>query len=166
MPATDHHEKKVVSVTCAVVTVSDTRTRETDKGGTLVIERLAAAGHSISGYEILPDSSDLILRHVQEWCAKGCDSIILTGGTGFAPRDTTYEALEPLLEKRLDGFAELFRMLSFGEVGPAAMLSRALAGTREKTVIFSLPGSPNAVQLAMDRLILPVLPHVVGLLRT
>ena len=151
---------------CAVVTVSDTRTRETDKSGSLIVERLTAAGHTIAGYEILPDSPEHIRRHVEDLCVKRCDAIILTGGTGIAARDTTYEAILPLIEKKLDGFAELFRMLSFEEIGPTAMLSRALAGTRGKTILFSLPGSPNAVQLAMDRLILPVLAHAIGLLRT
>jgi molybdenum cofactor biosynthesis protein B len=151
---------------CGVVTVSDTRTRETDKGGTLIVERLKSAGHNIVGYEIVPDDPDLIRRHVEGLCARGCDAVVLTGGTGIAPRDNTYEALLPLIEKKLDGFPELFRMLSFEEIGPLAMLSRALAGTRGKTILFSLPGSPKAVQLAMDRLILPVLPHAVAILRT
>jgi molybdenum cofactor biosynthesis protein B len=149
-----------------VVTVSDTRTLETDTGGTLIVERLKSAGHNIMGYEILPDDPVRIRRHVEGLCAKGCDAILLTGGTGIAARDTTYDAIFPLIEKRLDGFAELFRMLSFEEVGPTAMLSRAIAGTRGKTLIFSLPGAPKAVRLAMERLILPVLPHAVGILRT
>ncbi len=166
MSGADHHANQAASVRCAVVTVSDTRTRETDKGGPLIVDRLKAAGHQLVGYEILPDSPVIIRQHIEYLCAKGCDAVILTGGTGIAPRDTTYEALLPLIEKKLDGFAELFRMLSFEEVGPSALLSRALAGTRGKTLIFSLPGSPNAVQLAMDRLILPVLPHAAALLRT
>jgi molybdopterin adenylyltransferase len=156
----------MLSVVCAVVTVSDTRTRETDKGGPLIVERLQSAGHSISSHEILPDDSARITARVQELCVIGCEAIVLTGGTGIAARDTTYEALLPLVEKRLDGFAELFHLLSFENIGPTAMLSRALAGTHGRTLIFSLPGSPKAVQLAMDRLILPVLPHAVALLRT
>ena len=166
MSAADHHANQACSVTCAVVTVSDTRTRETDKGGSLIVDRLTTSGHQVVGYEIVPDDPVIIRQHIENLCAKGCDAIILTGGTGIAQRDTTYEAILPLIEKKLDGFAELFRMLSFEEIGPLAMLSRAVAGTRGKTLIFSLPGSPNAVQLAMDRLILPVLPHAVGLLRT
>ncbi len=166
MPTSGHESNQVQSVVCAVVTISDTRTRETDKGGPLIVQRLKAAGHSISGYEILPDDSATITTRVQGLCLSGCDAVVLTGGTGIAPRDATYEALIPLIEKRLDGFAELFRMLSFEEIGPLAMLSRALAGTRGNTLIFSLPGSPHAVQLAMDRLILPVLPHAVALLQT
>lgn len=164
MPTSGHDSNRVDAVVCAVVTVSDTRTRETDKGGPLVIERLQEAGHHVSGYEIVPDDPFRIRAHVESLCAKSVDAIVLTGGTGIAARDNTYEAILPLIEKRLDGFAELFRMLSFEEIGPAAILSRALAGTRGKAIIFSLPGSPGAVQLAMDRLILPVLSHAVGLL--
>lgn len=166
MSASDHELKRLASAVCAVVTVSDTRTPETDKGGPLIVDRLKAAGHQLLGYEIIPDDPARIRAHVEALCAGTCDVVILTGGTGIAPRDRTYEAISPLLEKRLDGFAELFRLLSFEEIGPSAMLSRALAGTRGKTLLFSLPGSPNAVQLAMDRLILPVLPHAVALLRT
>jgi molybdenum cofactor biosynthesis protein B len=161
-----HELKRQSSVTCAVVTVSDTRTRETDKGGSLIVERLQTAGHRILSYEIIPDDSALIRSHVLSHCGPKCDAIILTGGTGIAPRDVTCEALLPLIEKRLEGFAELFRMLSFEEIGPSAMLSRTLAGTCGKTLIFSLPGSPKAVELAMDRLILPVLPHATSLLQS
>lgn len=161
-----HDLKRQCSVACAVITVSDTRTRETDKGGPVIVERLQAAGHRIVSREIIPDDSERIRSHIQHLCRPDCDVIILTGGTGIAPRDVTFEAVEPLIEKRLDGFAELFRMLSFEEIGPSAMLSRTLAGTCGKTLIFSLPGSPKSVELAMDRLILPVLPHATSLLQS
>lgn len=161
-----HESKRQISVSCAVVTVSDTRTPATDKGGPLIVERLQSAGHRILDQKIISDDSTAIRAHVQELCGLTCEVVILTGGTGIAPRDVTYEAVLPLIEKRLDGFAELFRMLSFEEIGPSAMLSRPLAGTCGKTLIFSLPGSPKAVQLAMDRLILPLLPHAVGLLKS
>ena len=166
MSTSGHDSKRVISAVCAVVTVSDTRTRETDKGGPLIVERLKSAGHNVVGYEIIPDDPVQIRQQVDALCARGCEAIVLTGGTGIAARDTTYEALLPLIEKRLDGFAELFRRLSFDEIGPKAILSRALAGTCGHTLIFSLPGSPKAVELAMDRLILPVLPHGVAILRT
>jgi molybdenum cofactor biosynthesis protein B len=160
-----HPSNDSLALQCAVVTVSDTRTRETDRGGPLVIDRLIAARHAIAAYDIIPDDGPAIRSHVEALLARPCDAVILTGGTGIAPRDVTLEAVEPLLEKRLDGFGELFRMLSFEQIGPAAMLSRARAGTCGPCVVFVLPGSPKAVELAMDRLILPVLPHAAALLR-
>ena len=161
-----HDLNKIATASCAVLTISDTRTPETDRGGTAIVARLKAAGHRVLSHEIVPDDPVLIRKRLEVLCAQECDVVLLTGGTGIAPRDTTFEAISPLMEKRLDGFAELFRSLSFQDIGPAAMLSRALAGTRGKTIIFSLPGSPKAVELAMERLILPVLPHAVALLRT
>jgi len=166
MAEMSHESKRVVSAACAVVTISDTRTPVTDRGGPLVVEQLQSSGHRVIVHEIVPDDIDRIGQLVEKLCAMNCDVIVLTGGTGIAPRDHAYETLFPMLEKRLDGFAELFRSLSFAEIGAAAMLSRALAGTRGKSIIFSLPGSPNAVRLGMERLILPVLPHAVALLRT
>lgn len=149
-----------------MITVSDTRTADNDKSGALIVERLESAGHRIASREIVRDEPAAIRLCVERMCELGCDVVVLNGGTGIAPRDTTYEAILPLLEKRLDGFAELFRILSFEEIGPSALLSRALAGTCGKTLLFSLPGSPKGVQLAMDRLILPVLPHAIGLLKS
>lgn len=163
--SSDHFQTSLTSVPCAVVTVSDTRTSETDTSGALIRERLIAAGHSIHSTIILPDDSSRVGQHVSELCSDPeCRAVLLTGGTGLAARDTTYEAVAALLEKRLDGFGELFRMLSFEEIGPAAMLSRAVAGIRGNTLIFSMPGSTAAVRLAMDRLILPSLVHIVSLL--
>lgn len=161
---TTHSFHNSTPLRCAIVTVSDTRTPDTDRGGPLVMDRLTAANHTIARYDILPDDLAAIRSHVEGICMDGCDTIILTGGTGIATRDVTFEAIEPLLEKRLDGFGELFRMLSFEQIGPAALLSRTLAGTRGNSLIFALPGSPKAVELAMDRLILPILPHAAALL--
>jgi molybdenum cofactor biosynthesis protein B len=164
MPAPQHSRDKVECVRCAVITVSDTRTVETDTGGRLICERLRAAGHAIESYEILRDEPEAIAHRVRELDSdRSCQVILLTGGTGIAARDTTYEAVADLLDKRMDGFGELFRMLSFEQVGAAAMLSRAVAGLVGTVVVFTMPGSPKAVELAMDKLILPELGHVAWL---
>ncbi len=166
MPAEKHHEKAVACVPCAIITVSDTRTFSTDKGGALVRERLEAAGHKVIRYEILPDEPEQVRDQVLGLCDEPtCRAVLITGGTGLAARDTTYEAVVSLMEKRLDGFGELFRMLSYEQVGAAAMLSRAVAGVREKTLVFCMPGSPAAVRLALDKLILPELGHLAWLVR-
>jgi len=154
-------------VKCVILTVSDTRTAQTDTSGALIRTLLETAGHVVVGYEILPDDAERVGARTVHWCDGGqAECVILTGGTGLSPRDNTYEAIAGLLNKTLDGFGELFRMLSHQEIGAAAMLSRALAGVRGSTVVFSLPGSTPAVRLALDRLILPELGHIVGLLRT
>jgi molybdenum cofactor biosynthesis protein B len=166
MPPNDHQSQEVPCVDCAIITVSDTRTPDTDASGTLIRELLMKSGHRVVGYEIVPDEPSRVRERVAALCAGGaCQAVILTGGTGLAPRDTTYEAVASLLEKRIDGFGELFRMLSFQEIGPAAMLSRAVAGVCRGTVVFSLPGSTAAVHLAMERFILPQLGHIVWLLK-
>lgn len=153
------------SVACAIVTVSDTRTKDNDAAGALIREKLEAAGHTVIDRTILRDEPERVRAHVLSWCDRAsCRAILLTGGTGLAPRDTTYEAVASLIEKRLDGFGELFRMLSYTDIGPAAMLSRAVAGSRGRTALFSMPGAPAAVRLAMDRLIVPQLGHLVALL--
>ncbi|NOX58463.1 MAG: molybdenum cofactor biosynthesis protein MoaB [Planctomycetes bacterium] len=165
MPAPQHENDQHRNVRCCVITVSDTRTVDTDTGGKLIISRLEAAGHLIHNYDILKDEPATIAKHVRELCsATACHAILLTGGTGLSARDSTVEAIEPLLQKQLDGFGELFRMLSYEQVGAAAMLSRAVAGVLNRTVIFLMPGSPEAVGLAMDKLILPELGHIVSLL--
>jgi molybdenum cofactor biosynthesis protein B len=149
-------------VGCAVVTVSDTRTVETDTSGALIRERLERAGHSVVFYAIVPDEREEIGRLVDELVQRpDCDAVLLTGGTGIARRDVTYEAIAERLEKRLDGFGELFRWLSYREIGPAAMLSRALAGVYRGRVVIAMPGSTAAVRLAMDELVRPALPHLV-----
>ena len=149
-----------------MLTVSDSRTDETDAAGRLIEERLREAGHGVVERQILPDDPD----KVRAWVLRAIDrpdvdAVILAGGTGLSPRDHTPEAVEPILEKVLPGFGELFRAFSFEEIGAAAMLSRALAGTVRETALFVLPGSTGAVRLAMDRLIVPELSHLVGQLR-
>lgn len=159
------HGHEVAAVACAVVTVSDTRTPETDVSGARIRAALEAAGHRVVSYAILPDEPSRIREHVERALADpGVRAVIVNGGTGIAPRDTTFEALTALLDKRLDGFGELFRMLSWEQVGAAAMLSRAAAGIARGKILASLPGSPDAVALAMERLLVPELGHMAGLL--
>ena len=164
MGAHEHHAHGKRAVRCAVVTVSDTRTPETDTSGARIRALLAEAGHGVVAYLILPDEPDRIRAHVQDLVhRRDVDAVLVSGGTGLAPRDTTYEAITALLDKRLDGFGELFRMLSFQEIGAQAMLSRAAAGVAGGKVIASMPGSTAAVELAMTRLLLPTLAHMVQL---
>jgi molybdenum cofactor biosynthesis protein B len=146
-----------------IVTASDSRTAETNQGGRLVKELSERAGFQVVGEALLPDECEALRQLVSRLCAdKTADIILLTGGTGIADRDVTVEALQGLFDKRIDGYGELFRMLSFAEIGPAAMLSRAIGGTIGRTALFAMPGSPAAVRLAMERLILPELAHVIG----
>jgi molybdenum cofactor biosynthesis protein B len=161
---TDHRKTAVAAVRCAVLTISDTRAMETDVSGRTIVELLEGAGHAVAKRQIMRDEPkdvhDAVLSQVG-----GVDAVITTGGTGVSSRDSTYEAVVGLFEKRLDGFGELFRTLSYEEIGSAAMLSRACAGIARGTVIFVLPGSENAVRLAMTKLILPEIGHVVRELR-
>jgi molybdenum cofactor biosynthesis protein B len=145
-----------------VITVSDTRTPETDTGGRLAKSLLEEAGYRIAGYTIVKDDYEGIRELIHEAAGNPeVEAVILTGGTGISPRDTTYEAVSSLLDKHLPGFGEIFRYLSFTEdIGPAAILSRAIAGTSGSTAVFSIPGSTGAVRLAMERLIIPELRHV------
>ena len=161
---TSHRRDAPTSVRCFVLTISDTRTDATDTSGAAIVEALTAAGHAISGRKLLRDDPAPVAETIRR-ATVSSDAIISTGGTGITSRDSTYEAISGLLEKRLDGFGELFRMLSYEEIGAAAMLSRACAGTIRRTVVFSLPGSEKAVRLAMARLILPELGHIVRELR-
>jgi molybdenum cofactor biosynthesis protein B len=162
----EHKAQAPTSVRCYVLTVSDTRTPETDTSGRAIRSLLEDAGHQLTGQAISPDEPTQVAALVRAQITDaGTDAVIVTGGTGISSRDGTFEAIDALLEKRIDGFGELFRMLSFGEIGPAAMLSRATAGTAARTAIFALPGSEAAVRLAMTRLILPELGHVVQQLR-
>jgi molybdenum cofactor biosynthesis protein B len=151
-------------VRCAVLTISDTRTEETDASGRAIVDLLRHAGHSVESKAIVRDEPDQVRTLVGASIGR-VDAVITTGGTGITSRDSTYEAIERLLEKRLDGFGELFRSLSYAEIGSAAMLTRATAGTAHGTAIFMLPGSENAVRLGMTKLILPELGHVVRELR-
>lgn len=150
------------SVNCAVLTVSDTRSSETDTSGGLIRDTLRLAGHTIIDYQIVPDEPEQIRRMLDEWTNNAeIQAVLSNGGTGIAARDTTYDAIAGMLDKRIDGFGELFRMLSWQEVGPAAMLSRAVAGVANGTLIIAMPGSSNAVRLAMSKLIVPELGHLV-----
>ncbi|MGQ0734202.1 MAG: MogA/MoaB family molybdenum cofactor biosynthesis protein [Acidobacteriota bacterium] len=158
----DHKAEAPASVSCFVLTVSDTRTEETDTSGRAIDEMLRAAGHRVAGRALVRDEPAAVLRIVSDQLANAeVQVIITTGGTGVSSRDSTYEALNGILEKRLDGFGELFRMLSYEEIGPAAMLSRAVAGTVRGKVVFALPGSQGAVRLAVGKLLIPELGHLV-----
>ena len=157
----DHREQaKRVPVTCAVLTVSDTRTESTDASGRYIREALAAHGLSVTGYTIVPDDPSAI-RAAIDGFLNDAEVVLITGGTGISRRDTTFEAIGSILEKSLPGFGEIFRMLSFEEIGPAAMLSRATAGVARGKLVFSMPGSRAAVRLAMEKLILPEIHHLV-----
>jgi molybdenum cofactor biosynthesis protein B len=148
----------------ATITLSDTRTVQDDEGGKLLGERLASAGFEVVSHAIVREETEAMRDAVKALASDAnVEAIVLTGGTGIAPRDRTIEAIEPLFEKRLDGFGEAFRRLSWDEIGPNAVLSRATAGTLNGRVIAALPGSPNAVRLAVDKLIGPVLAHAVKL---
>jgi molybdenum cofactor biosynthesis protein B len=157
-----HRSEAPKSVRCAVVTVSDTRTLENDRGGQMLVEGLAAAGHTVARREIVPDDPKRIRSLVEELAdATALDAILITGGTGIAARDQTYETVSGLLTKTLPGYGELFRMLSYEDIGPAAILSRTIGGVIGQVVLLTMPGSPAAVRLALDKLILPELAHVV-----
>lgn len=159
----EHRDESPDSVRCFIITVSDTRTEETDKGGALIKELLRDAGHQISGYRVVRDEAPLISDAVQSAIGAISDPeiVIVTGGSGIGARDVSPEALRPLITKEMPGFGEVFRVLSWGEVGAAAMLSRAFAGVVGRTLLFALPGSTNAVRLAMEKLIVPELGHLV-----
>jgi molybdenum cofactor biosynthesis protein B len=150
------------TVRCYVVTVSDTRTEETDTAGRAIGELLVAGGHEVVGRTIVRDDPDQVRGTIERQLANpDVQVIITTGGTGITSRDSTYEAVAGMIEKRLDGFGELFRMLSYEQIGSAAILSRACAGLVAGRIVVALPGSENAVRLAMDRLIVPELGHLV-----
>lgn len=162
MAAIPHPDATPLAIRCAVLTVSDTRTAETDRSGQVIQQLLQTAHHSVQDYRILPDQPEQIRSQVLNWCSQeAVQAILLNGGTGIAPRDTTFDAIEQLLEKTLSGFGELFRWLSYQEIGSRAMASRAVAGVHQGKLIFSMPGSSNAVRLAMEKLILPELAHLV-----
>lgn len=155
-----HHE---LSIKAAILTVSDTRTKNNDLGGQHIRSYLQEASFDIIDYQITKDEPLEISKHIKNWCKdQTINTIIITGGTGFTPRDRTYDTIVPLFEKEMMGFGELFRALSYEEIGPKAMFSRATAGCRNKTAIYVLPGSTNAVKLAMSTLILPTVQHFVG----
>ena len=158
----EHKTNAPRSIGCWVLTISDSKTPETDTSGTLVRELLTGAGHQVVGSEIVRDEPTEVQRVIRDACANATvRAVIMTGGTGITSRDSTFEAVEAMLDKRLPGFGELFRMLSFQEVGGAAMLSRAQMGIARGRIIVSLPGSPNACRLALEKLLLPELGHLV-----
>jgi molybdenum cofactor biosynthesis protein B len=158
----EHKAQAPRAVGCFVLTISDSKTPDTDTSGALIRELLAGAGHTVVGHAIVKDEPVEVAAVIREGCANpAVQAFVLTGGTGITSRDATFEAVEALLDKRLTGFGELFRMLSYQEIGAAAMLSRAQAGVVKGRVLFSLPGSPNACRLALEKLILPELGHLI-----
>ncbi len=162
MSTAEHRRQAPSSVTVHIVTVSDTRTIETDTSGRAIADLLGRAGHTVHGRTILKDEPGEVAAAVARCIADpAVDVVITTGGTGITSRDSTFEAIDGLLEKRLDGFGELFRMLSYPEIGAAAMLSRATAGLAGRTIIIALPGSEQAVRLGMEKLVLPEIGHLV-----
>ncbi len=164
MSSGPHHRTDAAAITCGIVTVSDTRSESDDVSGQRIRALLEAAGHRVAFYRIVRDEPVQIAALLRGAPAE-IEVLICNGGTGIARRDTTYEAIAGLLDKEITGFGELFRMLSWEQVGAAAMLSRATAGIAGARALFSLPGSTKAVELAMTQLILPQLGHVVGLVR-
>ncbi|MCC7418453.1 MAG: molybdenum cofactor biosynthesis protein MoaB [Acidobacteria bacterium] len=161
-PDLEHKAAAPISVGCFVVTVSDTRTAATDSSGRAIAGLLADAGHQVVGRTLVRDDVALIRSVVGRYLADaGVQAIITSGGTGITSRDSTYEVVTAMMQKRLDGFGELFRMLSYPLIGPAAMMSRACAGLVAGRVVISLPGSEAAVRLAMEKLVVPELGHMV-----
>jgi molybdenum cofactor biosynthesis protein B len=157
----EHKATAPRAIGCFVLTISDSKTPETDTSGALIRERLTGAGHIVVGHAIVRDEPTQVAAVIRKGCADpAVEAFLLTGGTGVTSRDSTFEAVEALLDKKLTGFGELFRMLSYAEVGAAAMLSRAQGGVVQGRALFSLPGSPNACRLALEKLILPELGHV------
>jgi molybdenum cofactor biosynthesis protein B len=166
MAVTEHKDKAHRSVSCAVITASDTRTEETDTSGKKIKDLLAEQQHTVVSYQILKDEPAQISAAVQALLERSdVDAIIINGGTGIAPRDTTFEAIQGLLEKEISGFGELFRMLSYQDIGSAAMMTRATAGVAKGKIVVSLPGSTGAVELGMTKLVLPELGHMMFVLR-
>ena len=162
MSVGEHKAQAPREVRCYVVTVSDTRTEETDTGGRAIVELLRASGHLVIGRSIVKDDPEAVRGTIELQLANPDVQVnITTGGTGITSRDSTYEAVSSLLDKRLDGFGELFRMLSYQQVGSAAMMSRACAGLVAGRIVAALPGSEAAVRLAMEKLLIPELGHLV-----
>jgi molybdenum cofactor biosynthesis protein B len=161
--STNEHREKAKSlgvIGIAIITVSDTRTEDTDVNGKWLREQIAALGHEVTAYRLIKDEPGQVAAVLDEMAGTAARILLWNGGTGIAPRDTTYDVLSKKLEKTLPGFGEIFRILSFEVVGAAAMLSRATAGVYRGKLVFSTPGSPNAVQLAWNRLLAPELEHL------
>ena len=158
----EHKATAPRAIGCWVLTVSDTKTPDTDTSGQLIRKLLLDAGHQIVGSSIVRDEPKDVQRVIREACTNDeVRSVLVTGGTGITSRDSTYEAIEALLDKRLPGFGELFRMLSYQEIGAAAMMSRAQLGVHARRIVVSLPGSPNACRLALEKLVIPELSHLI-----
>jgi len=158
----EHKATAPRAIGCWVLTVSDTKTPDTDTSGQLIRKLLLDAGHQIVGSSIVRDEPKDVQRVIREACTNDeVRAVLVTGGTGITSRDSTYEAIEALLDKRLPGFGELFRMLSYQEIGAAAMMSRAQLGVHARRIVVSMPGSPNACRLALEKLIIPELPHLI-----
>lgn len=166
MSVAEHKKKVKKSLGCFVITVSDTRDETTDQSGQLIKNLLTEKDHRLVGYRIVKDEPVQIKALLQDSLIRAdVDAIIVNGGSGISPRDGTYEVVNSLLEKRLDGFGEIFRFLSYQDIGSAAIMSRAVAGSAKGRVVISLPGSKGAVDLAMRRLVLPELGHMVSQLQ-
>ncbi|HUK67070.1 MAG TPA: MogA/MoaB family molybdenum cofactor biosynthesis protein [Anaeromyxobacteraceae bacterium] len=161
----DHRRTGPPSVRVAVITASDTRGEAEDESGAFLRRAAAALGHTVVVYRVVKDEPERIRAALEEARVAGAEVMLVNGGTGIADRDRTFEAVEGLLEKRLDGFGELFRMLSYAEIGSASMMSRAVAGAWRGCALFSMPGSISAVRLAFEKLIAPELSHLVRELR-
>ncbi len=164
MSAKEHHHHGRKGLKVGVLTASDTRGAETDESGRVIRDLLTAAGHRVEYYEVLPDDPGRIREALLE-NLQNLDAVIVNGGTGIAARDSTIEAVRGLLDKELEGFGELFRYLSYQQIGSAAFLSRALAGIARGKIVASLPGSPDACRLAMEKLLVPELSHMAHLLK-
>ncbi|MBX5482579.1 MAG: molybdenum cofactor biosynthesis protein MoaB [Myxococcaceae bacterium] len=159
--AHEHKSHAPATVSAYIITSSDTRTIETDETGRLIRSALEGAGHSVAGHVVVKDDTSQLIAALDQALLAGARAVLFNGGTGIGRRDVVVEALRPMFEKELPGFGELFRYLSFQEIGSPAMLSRAVAGTYRGAILFALPGSPQAVTLAMEALILPELGHLV-----
>lgn len=161
-PSATHRANAPKQLRFAVLTISDTRTAQTDRGGPLIAELLAAAGHELAGRVLIVGDDAPAIRDAVRDALRDprVDVVVTTGGTGLAPRDVTPEAIAPLFSREIPGFGELFRALSYAEIGAAAMLSRAVAGVVDRRLLFALPGSPAAVRVAMEKLVLPEAGHL------
>jgi len=159
----DHKDHSPASVKCGIVTSSDSRTEATDDSGKLIRDLLLKAGHKVLFYAVVKDEAKAIADAVEQ-ASWTCDAIITNGGTGISRRDVTVPTLAPLFQRTLPGFGEIFRRLSYDAIGSASMLSGAIAGVYHARIVFCLPGSPDACRLAMEKLILPELPHAVGVM--
>jgi len=164
--AVGHHEHKTfaekISARCAIITASDSRDLASDKSGRIVEQLLISDGHEVLSRSVQPDEPAAITATIRDAIASGAEAVLINGGTGIAPRDRTFEAVDDLIERPIPGFGELFRSLSYAEIGSAAMLSRSVAGIHDGRLLISMPGSPAAVRLAMEKLVLPEIRHVLS----